>query len=142
MANGLDRLRDSISSNMLPSGVGAQRLTIRRAKGAMDSPAISAAGLGSRCAADLRCPLMTLHDLTRGFVLVAFCQCGHKADMDLQAPAAAKGWDLDTTQIRRCPWCSRCSSPQVQIRIVFDGGIKFKHAGMARETLEASQCWL
>ena len=73
---------------------------------------------------------MNLEDLTHGFIVAAFCRCGHRADVDLARLAAAKGWDLDTTAIRRCLRCSKCGSREVEIRIVFHGGIGFRHDGM------------
>ena len=74
---------------------------------------------------------MTLHDLTRGLVLIAVCECGHNADFDVQGLGAAKGSQLDTIRVTRCLRCSRCASRQVQIRSVFDRGVRFKHKGMA-----------
>ena len=73
---------------------------------------------------------VNLGDLQRGFVLCAYCACGHRAEVDVARLAAAKGWDLDTTRIRRCLLCSACGSKDIEIRIVYDGGIKFRHGGM------------
>ena len=49
---------------------------------------------------------MTLQHLTRRFVLIAICEGCNKADLDLQALAAAKRWNLNTTKICRCLRCS------------------------------------
>jgi hypothetical protein len=75
---------------------------------------------------------MTLEHLRRGFLVVAYCGCGHRAELDLARLAKAKGWDLETTAIRRCLRCSVCGTREVEIRIVYDGGIRFRHDGMVR----------
>jgi hypothetical protein len=57
--------------------------------------------------------------------------------VDVVRLVGARGWDLDTTMIRRCLRCSACGSKDIEIRIVYDGGIKFRHRGMTLSSLRA-----
>jgi hypothetical protein len=57
------------------------------------------------------------------FDIVAFCDCGHRADLDLEALPPT----MTVDQLRARLRCQVCGGGDVSIRIVWHGGVDFRH---------------